>query len=182
MLINRRTFLASGLIYPATLSREALATAAHALTIEGLRRWSDRVVVCIPYQSLAEWVTIKGVRRIVTRTRALPSENLIGSDGDAELEVLTLGGTVGELQQKVSGAPVLMLDRPHVLFLNVQNHGTHQVTGMAQGCYPIVERNGVPRLRRSTNLGHLVGRDSRCAVEQLHDAKLGSARNLIRGL
>ena len=72
--------------------------------------------------------------RIYTRTHVHIVEVWAGSELETHtVEVLTLGGVVDDLGQRVAGAARLPLNRRVVLFLSANGSGAFRPVGMAQG-------------------------------------------------
>src|SRR5690606_13537166 len=88
-------------------------------------------------ESYSQWETVGQRRRIVTFTRVLVAEGVLGNP---ELEVLvqTLGGRVGKIGQIVHGEAVLKLRERSLLFLQDSSEGITRVTAMAQGHYRLL--------------------------------------------
>lgn len=173
---------------PLLVPSTAEATTALALSLDDLVRESYRVALVTPTRSTAAWEQADGQRRIVTRTQVLlqdvwrtRAEADTQSDEDAQEMVLcTLGGRVGDLQQKVHGEASLRSDEPVLVFAGRFRDGGRRVVGMAQGHYPIAEVDGQLRLRRSRDLPQLVRRPAtEPAIDLLPTLELGAARRRI---
>jgi len=170
------------------LPNTAEATTAVALALDDLVRASYRVALVTPTQSAAAWETADGQRRIVTRTRVLlqdvwrvRGEPDTSSEEDAQEMVLrTLGGRVGEIQQKVHGEAALPSGEAVLVFAGRLHEGGRRVVGMAQGHYPLVSDAGDVRLRRSRDLPQLLRRpEIEAAVDLLPTLDLAQARRRI---
>ncbi len=192
---RRKLLMGCGLILgDLAFHGQAEATSAVYLTVPQLRRRSSRVVVGRPVLHESEWVDFGGSRRIVTTTRFLQNSDwLRGSSPhdrfEDEILIVTLGGRVGRLAQKVPGEARLPLDEEILLFLGEGPNGRARVMGMSQGAYPVERGETSALLRRSRLLPHFVGprpddrapdRD-RPAVEILDRASFQQAFALIRG-
>lgn len=132
-------FCALALAVAATLAtpRAARATLMEALDLATLVARSDDVVVARASEKSCRWMG----ERIVTDVVLEVSEVAKGDLGEGErLEVLLLGGAVGELGMRVSGEAGLEPGGEYLLFLRRWN-GTRRPVGMAQGALP-VQRSG----------------------------------------
>jgi hypothetical protein len=130
---------ALALALTATLAtpRAARATLMEALDLATLVDRSDDVVVARAVRKSSRWMG----ERIVTDVVLEISEVAKGdrSEGEA-LQVLLLGGAVGELGMRVAGEAGLEPGHEYLLFLRRWN-GTSRPVGMAQGALP-VQRSG----------------------------------------
>lgn len=100
---------------------------------------SPLVVLATPLEHRSVWEEDERLgRRIVTYTR-VRVERALGGDDAAEQEVWvrTFGGRVGSVGQRVEGEATLVAGEESVLFLQKRLDGTHAVTGMALGHYPL---------------------------------------------
>jgi len=170
------------------LPRTAQATTAVALALEDLVQESFRIALVTPTQASTAWESIGGQRRIVTRTTVLlqdvwrsADEPLASSEEDAQqMVVSTLGGRVGELQQKVHGEAALREGEATLVFAGRLRDGARRIVGMAQGHYPLGERDGQTRLLPSRNLPELLRRPSvDAAIDVLPALDLTAARRRI---
>lgn len=194
MILPRRQFgalwgaLTAGLLIP----RGAQASTLRALSLEELVGRSDRVVVGAPVLSESEWATVAGSRRIVTYTRIVQEQDWLkdGTHSD-EIMVVTLGGRVGDIQQKVPGEAVLLQGQRCVLFAGPEGSAARRVMGMGQGHYLVSDgaEQKLEVLKRSWSMPHLVGEKRgadapprrRRAVDVLDGISLIAARDLVRG-
>jgi hypothetical protein len=193
MTLTRRTLggaLGLAALGQLVLPREAHATTAVALALDDLLRASYRVALVTPTRSSAAWETTDGQRRIVTRTSVLlqdvwraKDEPQSTSEEDAqEMVMRTLGGRVGEIQQRVHGEAALRSDEPVLVFAGRLFEGGRRIVGMAQGQYPLVQRDGQSRLGRSRDLPELVRRPSiEAAIDLLPRLELSAARRAVEG-
>lgn len=190
MMLTRRALggASAALLSHLLLPKTAEATTSLALGLEDLLRSSYRVALVTPTRTKAAWEELDGQRRIVTRTTVLlqdlwrtTEEPSTASDEDAQEMVLrTLGGRVGEIQQKVHGEAVLRSDEPMLVFAGRLREGARRIIGMAQGHYPLAERDGQVQLVRSRDLPELVRRPTvEPAIELLPRLRLDAARRLI---
>ena len=143
--------LAGALLSPGA----ARATLAEALDLATLVERSDEIVVARVVSKTSRW---QG-ERIVTDVVLEVSEVAKGPISEGErLEVLLLGGAVGELGMRVSGEAGLEPAHEYLLFLRRWN-GTRRPVGMAQGALP-VQRGGTEPLVQPGGTGlSLVRRD-----------------------
>lgn len=103
------------------------------------------------------------------------------SEAPRETEVLTWGGRVGDVGQKVHGEAQLTIGEPLVLFLQDAESGLFRVTGMAQGRFSVSGTGPDALLEQSRGLPDLrpplTGK--RAAVERLHRLRRDEARKLV---
>jgi len=112
------------------------------LSPEGLTARADLVVRVRVTSAEAEWVAGSRRARILTFHEVQVLEVVSGALNDGErtknhVRVGTLGGAVGDIEQKVSGAPRLVVGREYVLFLGFAGGpgGARGVVGMWQGAW-----------------------------------------------
>lgn len=193
MLITRRTFgvslaSASAITLLPSLSR---ATTMRALSLDELIEFSDRASLGTPVHYSSDYTYVGGSRRIVTWTRISQEENLFsGEPQEEELVVMTLGGKVGNLRQKVPGEAALTLGQRCLVFISPElSDGTRQVVGMAQGKFSVENGDRLEVLRPSRELPHLIrsqksgpgGAPPATAIETLDGKSLSDARSLLKG-
>jgi hypothetical protein len=97
--------------------------------------------------------------RIVTRTPVAVSSVWAGApDGKDIVEVVTLGGVVGDVGQHVSGMPSLAAGEDVVLMLACDEHGRYHPIGAWQGVFHVAAALGdkSPVVRWSAG-SHVVG-------------------------
>ena len=159
----------------------ASATVVHAVSLPALVKGSRRIAVVRALASSSHFEEIGRRRRIVTDTRMRVEEVVAKGEGVAvELLVRTLGGSVGELGERVEGQAMFATDEPCVAFLLEGPDGIHYVNGMAQGHYPL--RGAATRkLAQSPDLPRIVDMNS-SAVKQLVGVSLGDATDRIRAM
>jgi hypothetical protein len=170
------------------LAPEAQATTAREWSLKDLVGASDRCVVGEAVAKRSEWVYLGGSKRIVTFTRFVQERDLLADNAEEdELELLTLGGRVGSLLQKVPGAPAVKQGERGLLFVAKEQDGSRHIVGMAQGHFPIMTGEHGEFLQRSPELPHLLsgprnrdGGRSDSAVVTLHGCALTEAISLIR--
>lgn len=192
MLTSRRHFhLALGACAATlALSPSAHATTVLALSLEEMVARSQRATVGTPVHYSSEWAFIGGGRRIVTYTRVLQEENLLlDGSGEEEILIMTLGGQVGNLRQKVPGEAALPVGERALVFATPElTDGTRRVVGMAQGKYSVEKDGHLDIVRPSRRLPHLVRRAQPdpdrppppTAVENLDGKTVEEARRLVR--
>ena len=175
-MVTRRqtlTLLGATLFLP----KAAFASVSRAVSIAELIKASRNVLIGDAVDAFSRWETRDGQRRIVTYTRVLLSESVLGN-ADSELLVRTLGGRVGKIGQIVHGEATLRVNERSLLFLH-EADDVLRVTAMAQGHYRFdKDDKGIDRLRPSPRLGHLL-RPQGSAVERLTGRTLSEARDLI---
>jgi hypothetical protein len=124
------------------------------LSLDELVQQSAYVVVATAAEQKSAWEDLPAGRRIVTYTRLIVHDAVVGAPG-GDIWVRTLGGAVGEIGQAVSGEAQIPPGSRSLLFLTKITRGT-VVTGMAQGHFPIaVDSNGVRKLAPSPDAGTL---------------------------
>ncbi|HEY2904058.1 MAG TPA: hypothetical protein VGL59_25950 [Polyangia bacterium] len=118
--------------------RAVRASTSLALGLDDLVARATLVVAATPVRSTAVWEDSSGGRgrRIVTYTQ-MRVEQVIDGSAPAELWIRTLGGSIGDIGQRVDGEAVLALGRPCLFFLRRFPDGPHGVVGMAQGQFPL---------------------------------------------
>lgn len=130
----------------------AEASISVLLSLDELVAASALVVVGTPGERRSQWEEMPSGKRIVTYTTVKVDRSITGSAG-SEIVVRTLGGTVGDIGQAVSGEAQLARGSKAVLFLMKRGDVT-MVTGMAQGHFPVVnDDKGVARLKASPDVG-----------------------------
>lgn len=135
-------------------SHEAAATTAVNLTLEELVELSHTVAVVEAVERSSRWEEVAGSKRIVTYTKLVVHDTVTGAKQD-EVWVRTLGGKVGKIGQHVAGEAQFTLGGRSVVFLTKSGDAT-TIAGMAQGHYPLEEKDGVVRLKSSPDTGRLV--------------------------
>ncbi|MFO0592966.1 MAG: hypothetical protein U0441_35825 [Polyangiaceae bacterium] len=169
--------------HPTTGVASAEASVSVLLSLDELLTPSSYVIVGTAGEKKSRWEEIGGGRRIVTYTKIQVDTAIVGSPGSA-LWVRTLGGSVGDIGQTVSGEAQIATGSKSVLFLQKRGSAI-VVTGMAQGHFPVVaDSKGVVRLRPSPDAGvllpsagpsisarsRLVGKGLLAAVSVIRDA------------
>lgn len=137
--------------------RHAEAAVSVSLSLDELVSTSTYVVVAKAAEKQSLWEDTPSGRRIVTYTRLDIERSVVGEPGTS-VWVRTLGGSVGEIGQWVSGEATLKHGGRALLFL--QKFGPSiVVTAMAQGHYPVVtDETGQTRLGSSPDTGMLLPR------------------------
>ena len=110
------------------------ATTVRALSLRDLTQKADLIVVGRPVSQESFWQ----FTHIQTLVRVIVDEVWMGpSDAPHEVDVLTYGGTVGDLGQYVDGAAKFYTGRTMVLHLRKSTYQTGEYTtlGMAQGAW-----------------------------------------------
>lgn len=112
----------------------ALAAVALPATVEDLARDSDAVVRGRVERVTARW-TPDG-KRIFTYAEIRPSGVLRGT-APALMTVITPGGVVGNIGQRVDGVAAFAQGEDVVLFAHRAEAGVYRVTGLAQGKFSV---------------------------------------------
>jgi hypothetical protein len=137
---------------PLSGSSSAQASVSILLGLDELVAASTAVVVGTASEQKCQWEEVAGSRRIVTYTKIKVDKTIAGSAG-SEVWVRTLGGTIDNLGQAVSGEARIAAGQKSVLFLMKRGDVT-MVTAMAQGHYPVVaDEKGVSHLAASPDVG-----------------------------
>lgn len=118
------------------------------LSLSDLVVASPLVVLATPLDHRSVWEEDESLgRRIVTYTRVRVERALDGeSRVEGEVWVRTFGGTVGSVGQRVEGEAALVPGEEAVLFLQKRLDGTHAISGMALGHYPLRKRDDGKRI------------------------------------
>lgn len=155
--------------WPDLYANEAEATVSINLTLEELVASSQTVAVVEPLERSSRWEKVGDSKRIVTYTKLVVQDLVTGEKRD-EVWVRTLGGKVGKVGQHVAGEATFTLGERSLVFLSKAGEAT-VVTGMAQGHYPLEEKDGAVRLKSSPDTGKLV--DKRGPRESARDKLIG---------
>ncbi len=140
------------------VSRDAQASVSIAILFDDLVRESTTASIITPMEAHAVWEN----GRIYTYTRVHVDRLVAGSvtpghEASHEEWVRTLGGVVGKIGQVVDGEPVLTVGRPSMLFVHQGPVGALEVTGRAQGQFPVVaDATHTLRVVRSIGVGALL--------------------------
>jgi hypothetical protein len=177
-------FAIAGLLLTVLVS-PSHATVLRGLDLKELAGRSTNIVAAHPVSSRSEWAWTAGAQRIVTRTRLRVEEGIAGQvAAGQELEVTTLGGTVGDVAQLVLGEAQLKLGESALFFLAPLEQG-YRLVGRSQGHYPLVQMpagvgspGALARILVSRQLPHLMG-PGVPAGSELQGLTLQQARQLI---
>lgn len=135
-------------------AHEAEATTSVSLTLEELVELSRSVAVIEPVERSSRWEAVGDSKRIVTYTK-LVVHDVVSGEKLEEVWVRTLGGKVGKVGQHVAGEAQFTLGERAVVFLGKAGD-VNVVAGMAQGHFPLIEKDGELRLKSSPDMGNLV--------------------------
>jgi hypothetical protein len=139
----RKLFLCL-LLLSAAPARAMLAVPA---TIEDLARSSDAVVRGKVASVSSQWS--EDQRRIFTYVEVTPASVWRGAaPARATVLVLVPGGIVGNIGQRVDGAPGFTKGEEVVVFLSGSEAGTFRVTGLAQGKFSVQGTAARPQLSK----------------------------------
>jgi len=133
------------------LPTSALATSVRARTSQQLAQDSDLVIVGRVLERTGSW---QGTR-IVTTHRIKIDSIWTGNYPDTELEFVSLGGSVGDIGQIVSGSSQLPAGTQAVMFLTRLSKGRFCSVALSQGVFEIDPKDGHTLMRQP--LGHVVG-------------------------
>lgn len=178
-----------------TVGREAHATISVLMTLGELVERSGAAVVAQPVERFSRWEELGGSKRIVTYTRLVLEQTIVGdvkaTVGDkakdkaavSEVWVRTLGGKLDGIGQSVAGEAQFSLGETALVFLARAGDGAVVVVGMAQGHYPLVASADDRVLASSPDVGTLIPRKKtdppRSARDELLGEKLSTARARI---
>ena len=165
------------------LPERAEATSLRALAVAELVRASDLVVEARAVEHRSEWANVGGRKRIVTLTRVLHDDAWVTrSSSIGESLVVTWGGRVGDLAQKVHGEPELTDNSACVLFLGAERDSRRRVVGMAQGHWLIRGTGDARSLAPSPALPPLMKPSGahRSALVEFEPLTLAGAKRLVQ--
>lgn len=151
---------------PLVVPSDAQASISIAVTFDTLVERADAAMLVAPVDANSVW---EG-KRIVTYTK-LRVEKSIAGTGASEVTVKTLGGSVGNIGQAVSGEPVFRPGEQSIVFLRKIDNA-FVVVERAQGQYPVALDATKQRLitRRAADVGALV------PVEKVNAEKTNAAK------
>lgn len=141
-------------------SRDAQASVSVAVYFEALVDRADTVAVATPIDQSSVW---EG-GRIVTYTR-LKVERPVAGQAGTEVWVRTLGGSVGNIGQNVSGEPQFTDGQSSLLFLHKVD-SAFMVVERGQGQYPLVKDPKSAKMTtvRAADLGLIMAPKPQAAV------------------
>jgi hypothetical protein len=151
--------------------RPANASISIAVTFDTLVERADSALVVVPIESNSVW---EG-QRIVTYTK-MRVEKAIAGQGASEVTVKTLGGSIGDLGQSVSGEPSFPPGEKSVVFLRKVDSAL-MVVERAQGQYPLLLDKASQRwvTRKASDVGMTIPRALNAAVADGSAAPVTSA-------
>jgi hypothetical protein len=132
--------LAALLLLPAA----AMAALSVRTSVEELARGSDAVVRGTVIRRSGHRAGTRIYTEVTLRTAAVWR-----GTAPAEVTVRVPGGVVGNLGQRVDGAPELTQGEEAVLFLEADRAGGFRVHGLAQGKFRVEGASAAPDLRRT---------------------------------
>ena len=109
----------------------AMGSPARQANLEELTQLSSDILVGMVSSSESYW----DGRRIMTRHVLETSDVWRGTERSGPVYVVTMGGQVDHIAQKVSGAPVLRVGEEVVLFLARSNRDELHPVGLSQGVF-----------------------------------------------
>jgi hypothetical protein len=140
----------------------ALGAEAIALSVEELARSSDAVVRG-QVRGMTATLSSDG-RRIFTLVDLEVSATWRGDAGKT-VKVIVPGGIVGDIGQRVDGAPTFAEGEEVVVFLNSAEAGGHRVAGLSQGKFSVAGANATPDLAHLRMVGRKVAAGERAAED-----------------
>ncbi len=133
----------SAILSALLLTSAASASLAVALDLEALVHQSDAIVVGRVVAQQSRW----DGDRIVTDVLVEVAETLHGtSPPDRMLQVVRLGGSIGELGMRVEGEPNFEGGGQYLLFLR-RWRGLYRPVGMSQGVMRVRVEGGAPMVQ-----------------------------------
>lgn len=135
------------LVVAAALAVAPAARAAQAVpvSVEDLALHSDLVVEGEVVDVRSAW-SADGLR-ILTTAEIHPSAAWVG-EARGRVKVVVPGGVVGDVGQRVDGAPSFAKGEAVVVFLRAAEAGAYRVTGLAQGKFRVEGAQARPDLSR----------------------------------
>jgi hypothetical protein len=129
-------FLAYSAAWLSLLLLTLESTTVEKLSLEELARRSQKIVLgrCVSVES--RWNEKNTL--ILTFSKFLVSEDLKGQS-NGSVTVMTVGGTVNGITQRVSGTPQFSPDEEAILFLATTKSSHFQPVGLSQGRFLIVK-------------------------------------------
>jgi hypothetical protein len=134
---------------------DAAASVSIAVSFDQLVKDADSVAVITAGEGQSAWED----GRIVTYTKVHVDQGVAGElVAGNDTYVRTLGGVVGKIGQLVDGEPVLIKDKPSLLFLRKFKAGAFEVSARGQGQYPVVvdDKTKVRKIIRSSSAGMIL--------------------------
>jgi hypothetical protein len=177
-----------------SVGREAHATISVLMTLPELVERTGAAVVAQPVERISRWEEVGGSKRIVTYTRLVLEQTVIGDlksvasakvkkSDVSEVWVRTLGGKVDGIGQQVAGEVQFSIGETSLVFLARAADGAVVVVGMAQGHFPLIASADDRVLASSPDTGTLIPRKKtdppRTARDELLGEKLSVARDRI---
>ncbi len=178
--LARRSFVRNAALLPALLvPGVARATLMRGLTLRNLMAQSRHVLLLTPLAAQCRSLVIGGRPLIVTETSARVEDVIELSTPDSALIVVrTLGGVLNGAGLFVHGEAQLTAGASCVAFLTQESDGSHSVTGMAQGHFPLKNVSSKRYLVASPRLPELVEFEH-SGVHALAGKELAEARQLV---
>ncbi|MFT5352986.1 MAG: hypothetical protein ACI9KE_000183 [Polyangiales bacterium] len=130
-----------GLLLLSMTPNSATATLADALTMDELVQRADRIALIRVVSQATEYDS-RG--RIVTRVRVRVEEGLLAAAAGDELDVVSLGGIIGDLGMQIAGEPTFEDGERALIFVKHVN-GVYRPIGMSQGVFPVSDGD-IPRV------------------------------------
>lgn len=106
------------------------------LTIDEMVTTADLVMVGVVRRSRSHWIAGRIYTDVEVQTQTVVRDRF---GAGTTVTVRTPGGVVGDVGQRVEGAPVLEAGRRYVLFLRRGRDGTYETIGFSQGVLPVRE-------------------------------------------
>ena len=114
---------------------------ADALTMSDLVQRADRIALIRVVSQVVEY---DSMGRIVTRVRVRVEEGLLAAEVGDEMDIVSLGGIIGDLGMQIAGEPSFDDGQRALVFVRHMN-GVYRPIGMSQGVLPVSETD-TPRV------------------------------------
>jgi hypothetical protein len=142
----------------------AQASVAFETSVEDLARSSQAVVRGKVVKTYAQWKEEPTGSRIYTYAEVEATSVWRGAPAGTRVTVITPGGIVGDLGQRVYGAATFTKGEEVVVFLfEGQDRGLYRVSGLAQGKFTVKDGAAAPQLQHVERIPGQLGRGERRA-------------------
>lgn len=137
------TRLVSVLILAVCLASSLDASVIVPPTFDALLAEADTIVYSEVVDRVSRWER-RGNRNVIVTEVTLRVREVLKGRADAVHRIDVLGGTIGDVTQRVAGAPLFLAGDRDVLFLRRGAGGVSPVMGLFYGRFRVVEgHNGV---------------------------------------
>lgn len=161
--------------------KEAAATTLNALDLPALSNTADRVLLGTVEKVVSHYLG-EGSTYIVTDVTIRCERELLGVPAGGRFVVRHLGGTVGELGQRVHGEASYRPGEQVLLFAS-ERAGAYYAVGMAQGAMHVYrDPSGVARLDVQLGEGELIAPSGQPTTPSASGRTLDEVVAQVRGL